>query len=88
MPVWHASIAVQGFQGPVHFAFWDPKTREVVQRTVLALIENVGTGDVRRDRSEFVLHARKRLSDEEISQQTPEWCAIKAVDRAGGGTPW
>lgn len=86
--MWHASIAVQGFSGPVHFAFWDPRTRELVQRTVLALIENVGTGEARRDRSNFVLHARKRLSDEELAQQTPEWRAIKAVDRAGGGIPW
>lgn len=88
MPVWHASIAVQGFYGPVQYVFWDPKTREVVKRTVLDLIADVGTGDVRRDRSEYVLHARRRLSDEEIAAQTPEWCAIKAVHSAGGGIPW
>ena len=86
--MWHSSIAVQGFRGPVHFMLWDPWARGVAQRTVLELIANVGTGEVRRDRSDFVLHARKRLSDEEIAQQTPEWCAIKAVDSAGGGIPW
>lgn len=88
MPVWHASIAVQGFRGPVHFALWDPKTRAVAQTVALDLIATVGSGEVKRVRSDFVLHARKRLSDEELARQTPEWHAIKAVDRAGGGIPW
>lgn len=88
MPVWHASIAVQGLRGPVQHAFWDARTRDIVQRTVLALIEDVGAGEVRRDRSELVLHARKRLSESELAAQTPEWCAIKAIDKAGGGIPW
>lgn len=79
---------MQGFHGPVQYVFWDQRTRDIVQRTVLELIANVGSGDVRRDRSEYVLHARKRLSDEELAKQTPEWCAIKAVDSAGGGIPW
>ena len=88
MPVWHASIAVQGFRGPVHFALWDPRTREVAMRTVLELISNVGAGEVRRDRSNFVLHARRRLSDAELAAQTCEWHAIKAIHSAGGGEPW
>ena len=88
MPVWHASIAVQGLRGPTEYAFWHERTREVVQRIVLEMIADVGSGDVRRDRSNYVLHARKRLRDAEIAAQTPEWCAIKAVDSAGGGIPW
>jgi hypothetical protein len=86
--VWHASIAVQGGTGPEAFAYWDPRTRELAMRTVLALIADVGSGDVRRDRSACVLHARKRLADAELAKQTCEWHAIQAVDRAGGGTPW
>jgi hypothetical protein len=86
--VWHASIAVQGFLGPVHYVLWDERTRDVAKRTVLELIADVGTGEIRRDRSDLVLHARRRLSDAEIARQTPEWCAIKAVDLAGGGIPW
>jgi len=88
VPVWHASIAVQGFHGPVEFVYWDERTRDLVKRTVLSMIADVGTGDVRRDRSPYVLHARKRLSDAELAAQTPEWCAIKAIDSAGGGIPW
>jgi hypothetical protein len=55
---------------------------------VLGLILDVGQGEIRRDRSEHVLHARRRLSDAELAAQTPEWHAVKAVDRAGEGIPW
>lgn len=88
MPVWHASIAVQGDFGPVPYSRWGLKTRDIVKRVVIGLLDGVGTGNTRRDRSELVLHARRRLSDAEIAAQTPEWCAIKAVDSAGGGIPW
>lgn len=88
MPVWHASVAVQGFSGPVPIAFWDAATREVAQRTVLCLIADVGAGEVRRDRSDRVFHARKRLSDLELAGQSCEWHAIRAIDSAGGGIPW
>lgn len=88
MPVWHASIAVQGDSGVVAYSRWGLKTREVVKRTVIDLLSGVGTGDTKRCRSEYVLHARRRLRDAEIAAQTPEWCAIKAIDSAGGGIPW
>ena len=88
MPVWHASVAVQGLAGPVPIAFWDERTREAAQRTALELIAEVGAGDVRRDRSDRVLHARKRLSDAELAAQSCEWHAIKAIDSAAGGLPW
>ena len=88
MPVWHASIAVQTGRGPLPYWQWDERTRDIVKRTVLELIADVGTGEARRDRSDVVLHARKRLSDAEIAAQTPAWCAIRAVDSAGGGIPW
>ena len=88
MPVWHASVAVQGFLGPVHYAFWDRRTRDAAQNVVLDLIANVGAGEVRRDRSEYVLHARKRLADHELAAQSCEWHAIQAIDSAGGGLPW
>lgn len=56
--------------------------------TVIALLAGVGTGNTRRDRSEHVLHARRRLSDAEIALLSPEWCAIPAVANAGTGIPW
>ncbi len=88
MPVWHASIAVQGDLGPIEFARWGLKTRDIVKRTVIGLLYGVGTGNTKRCRSEYVLHARRRLSDAEIACQTPEWCAIHAIDSAGEGIPW
>lgn len=74
--------------GPLPFVFWDPRTRELAMRTVLELIADVGTGDVRRDRGASVLHARRRLSEAELAAQTCEWHAIQAIDSAGGGIPW
>lgn len=88
MPVWHASIAVQSPRGPVHYQRWDLRTRSLVKRTVLELLDGVGAGETKRCRSAFVLHARRRLSEAELAAQTPEWCAIQAVDSAGGGIPW
>ena len=88
MPVWHASVAVQGFRGPVLYGLLDPRTQHVMQETALGLIADVGTGEVRRDRSDRVLHARKRLSDLELAGQSCEWHAIQAIDSAGGGMPW
>ncbi len=88
MPVWHASIAVQGPDGVIQYSRWGLKTRTIVKRTVIDLLCGVGTGNTKRCRSEFVLHARRRLSDAEIAAQTPEWCAINAIDSAGGGIPW
>lgn len=88
MPVWHASIALQGDDGPIAWSRCGLKTRAIMKRTVISLLDGVGTGNTKRCRSEYVLHARRRLSDAEIACQTEEWCAIKAVDSAGGGIPW
>jgi hypothetical protein len=88
VPVWHASIAVQGHAGPIAFARWGSRVRELAMHAALDLLVGVGTGAVRRDRSEVVLHARKQLSDTELAAQTCEWHAIQAIDRAGGGIPW
>lgn len=79
---------MHGFNSPIRYVFWDDRSRDLAKRTALSMIADVGSGDVARVRSEFVLHARKRLSDREIAAQTPEWCAIKAIDSAGGGLPW
>ncbi len=79
---------MQGERGPIEFSRWGLKTRDIVKRTVIGLLDGVGVGNAKRCRSEYVLHARRRLSDAEIAAQTPEWCAIKAVDSAGGGIPW
>ena len=86
--MWHASIAWQGGREVVPFALWDDRTRELAKRTVLGLIADVGAGEVRRDRSAHVLHARKRLAEAELAAQTCEWHAIQAIDLAGDGIPW
>lgn len=88
MPVWHASIALQGEFGPVAWSRCGLKARDIIRRTVIGLLAGVGTGETKRCRSEYVLHARRRLSEPELAAQTPEWCAIQAVDSAGGGIPW
>lgn len=64
------------------------KTRGIVRETVLGLLSGVGAGDTRRERSEVVLHARRRVSERELAMLTTEWCAIPAVGIAGGGVPW
>ena len=64
------------------------KTRDVVRRTVISLLAGVGTGDTRRDRSEVVLHARRRLAEHELALLSPAWCALLAIDVAGGDMSW
>ncbi len=85
--MWHASIAVQS-GGPVPWARRGLKTRGIVRETVLGLLSGVGAGDTRRERSEVVLHARRRLAARELAMLTAEWCAIPAVAIAGDGIPW
>lgn len=79
---------MQGQTGLIAWARCGLKVRDVVRQTVIGLLVGVGTGETKRCRSEYVLHARRRLSDPEIAAQTPAWCSIRAVDRAGGGVPW
>lgn len=79
---------MQGDFGPVPFARWGLKTRSIVKRIVIDLLSGVGTGETKRHRSDYVLHARRRLSTSELAAQTCEWHAIKAIDSAGGGIPW
>ncbi len=86
--MWHASIAVQSGAGPVAWSRCGLKTRGIVRETVLGLLAGVGDGDTRRDRSEFVLHARRRLHDRELAQLDLAWCGIPAVAMAGDGIPW
>lgn len=64
------------------------KARGFVRQAVTHLLAGVGTGETRRERSEFVLHARRRLNAHELERLTPEWCAIPATGIAGGGEPW
>lgn len=54
----------------------------------MGLLSGVGCGNTRRERSETVLHARRRLNDRELTLLTAEWCAIPAVGIAGDGIPW
>lgn len=86
--MWHASIAVVGFRGLIPWSRCGLKNRAIVRDTVIGLLSGVGAGDTRRDRSDVVLHARRRLSDPEIAMLSPAWCAIPAVGIAGDGIPW
>lgn len=92
-PVWHASISVGSMSAPktggkVPWSKLGLKMRAAVRDRVIGLLSSVGDGDTRRDRSEFVLHARRRLNTRELAMLRPEWCAIPATGIAGGGTPW
>jgi hypothetical protein len=87
VPVWHASIAARRGD-PVPWARCGLKARAIMRATVIGLLAGVGTGNMRRDRSDVVLHARRRLSERELEMLTPAWCAIPAVGIAGSGIPW
>ena len=86
--MWHASISVRDFPVLVPWSRCGLKTRAIVRETVIGLLAGVGTGSTRRDRSEVVLHARRRLAERELAMLTAEWCAIPAVGFAGDGIPW
>ena len=86
--MWHASISVHDRSGLVPWSRCGLKTRGIVRETALGLLAGVGTGDTRRERSDFVLHARRRLAERELALLTAEWCAIPAVGIAGEGIPW
>jgi len=86
--VWHASIAAHGSSGPIPWSRCNLKTRDLLRRTVIGLLAGVGTGETRRDRSDVVLHARRRLNNGELALLSPSWCAIPAVALAGNGIPW
>ncbi|HSR79139.1 MAG TPA: hypothetical protein VLN57_21375 [Xanthobacteraceae bacterium] len=91
--MWHASIALRGHGGMLSpflhpFERWRFKEREILKREVIALLSGVGVGVIRRDRGEDVLHARRRLSAAELAMLDPAWCALPAVDIAGGDLPW
>ena len=85
--MWHASIVVYD-DGPVPWPRCGLKTRRIVRETVLGLLAGVGVGNTRRERSDVVLHARRRLSDRELGMLSTAWCAIPPVGRAGDGVPW
>lgn len=67
------------------------KLRVLARETVIGLLSGIGVGETRRERTGeivHVLHARRRLSERELTLLTPEWCALTAVGIAGGGVPW
>lgn len=91
--MWHASIALRGHGGMLSpwlypFERWRFKEREILKREVIALLSGVGEGDIRRDRGESVLHARRKLAPAELARLDPVWCALPAIDIAGGEIPW
>jgi len=88
VPVWHASIAVRTATGMLPWDRCNLKTRAIVRNVAIALLAGVGAGDMRRDRSDVVMHARKQLSHFEVSLLDSAWCAIPPVDVAGEGKTW
>jgi hypothetical protein len=64
------------------------RDRATIRDVVIGLLSGVGCGATRRERSDVVLHARRRLSEQEIAALSPAWCALPAVGIAGGGIPW
>jgi len=88
--VWHASIAVRDAVS-ITMRPWGRcglKARHLVREIVCDLLAGVGSGNTRRDRSDVVLHARRRMSERELAMLDPAWCAIPAVAIAGDGIPW
>jgi len=86
--VWNASIAVWRECVKVPWGKCGLQARHAVREAVIELLCGVGKGNTRRDRSDVVFHARRRMSDAEIALLDPAWCAIPAVDVAGDGIPW
>lgn len=86
--MWHASVCPHDASGPVPWERCGLKARALLREMVFSLLAGVGTGNTRRDRSPFVLHARRKLNAGELALLSPEWCAIEPVDIAGGGIPW
>ncbi len=64
------------------------RLRSEMRSIVIGLIAGVGTGETRREYNGAVVHARRRLADQELTLLTPAWCAIPAIGIAGSGKPW
>lgn len=86
--MWHASVAILGSVGPVPWSRARVTARHTAKAIAITLLDGVGEGDTRRDRSDLVLHARRKLNAAELAQLDPAWCAIEPFDIAGDGIPW
>lgn len=53
-----------------------------------ALHQERAQADARVAAEPVAYHLRRRLSDRELAQLDPGWCAIPAEDLAGEGEPW
>jgi hypothetical protein len=79
--VWHASIALYGPDGvPVPTASVDRKRRRLGAELAMRLISGVGWGPTREEAKEVAFHARRSLSDAEITRIDQDWLAIEPVD--------
>lgn len=87
--MWHASVAVVDPSGVLVPTYeLTPKQRRRAQEFSIELLSGVGELPDRRDRFPVAYHLRRRLSDRELAQLDPGWCAIPAEDLAGEGEPW
>lgn len=88
MPVWHASLSARTDSEILPWDRYRLKARAFARQHLFDLLWGVGEGDTRRDRSEHVLHARRKLNADELAMLDPAWLAIEPVDIAGEGTAW
>ena len=92
MPVWHASLSARTDFEMLPWSRFRLKARAYARDQLFTLLWGVGEGDTRRERSAYVLHARRKLSARELALLDPAWCAIPPIDIAGGPedglVPW
>ena len=88
--MWHASVAIIGFIPPrvlpIHYQ--PARVLKPAKLVALDLIADVGEGETLRQRGPIALHARRKLSPAELATLDPAWCALPAIDIAGGGPEW
>lgn len=65
-PMWHASISAQTASGLVPMTSYRWKARAYARQRLRELLRGVGEGDTFHDRSEYVLHARRAVSQAEL----------------------
>ena len=90
--MWHASLSARTDFEILRWDQWRLKARAYCRNQVTNLLWGVGEGNTRRERSAIVMHARRKLSADEMTMLDPEWVALPPIDIAGGPedglVPW
>ena len=77
--MWHVSIGCGGQD----VRLWSRQQARAAERIAKDLLKGVGHGETFVGWGGVCLHARRRLSDAEVSRLSAEWLAKPAVDVAG-----